>query len=253
MKILILSFKPVWNNLVALFLFLGIWSLFSLFFEPYLVPSPVAVVQHLDRLCDGFFWENLAVSLGRVVTGFGLSFGLGTFIGIVCRTLNITAVAETLLVLFQVVPGLILGVVFLLVFGVGSAAPICLIVTLSTPFIAINTANTLMKVNPVLEGVIRSFNGGFYHLLKDLYLPSLVPALKTNTTLGLVMALKIVLLGEFIASDNGIGYLLNVSKIYFNMEAVFFYLLVVLLLMVGFQMVVNTLFVIFFQKYLYPE
>ena len=36
------------------------------------------------------------------------------------------------------------------------------------------------------------------------------------------------------------------------MEAVFFYLLVVLLFMVGFQVIVNTLFVIFFQKYLYP-
>ena len=44
--------------------------------------------------------------------------------------------------------------------------------------------------------MIRSFNGGRFHLLRDLYLPALVPALKTNTTLGLVMALKIVLLGS---------------------------------------------------------
>ncbi len=253
MKTVTLFFKPVHNNLVAFLLFMGIWSLLSVFFDPYVVPSPVGVMQHLDCLCDGVFMENLGISLARILTGFGVSFVLGTAMGIASCTLGITATMETLLVLFQVIPGLILGVIFLLMFGVGSVAPVGMIVILSTPFIAINTANTLMKRNRVLEGVIRSFNGGFLHLLRDLYLPSLMPALKTNTTLGLVMALKIVLLGEFIASDNGIGYLLNTARIYFNMEAVFFYLLVVLLIMVGFQVVVNTLFVIFFQKYLYPD
>ncbi len=253
MKHLMLFFKPVQNSLAAFFLFMGIWFLLSLFFDPYIVPPPAAVIKNLDSLCNGVFMENLGISLGRILTGFGVSLVLGTAIGIVSFTLHITATVETLLVLFQVIPGLILGIVFLLMFGVGSAAPVCLIVTLSTPFIAINTANTLMKRNPVLEGVIRSFNGGFFHLLTDLYLPSLVPALKTNATQGLVMALKIVLLGEFIASDNGIGYLLNAAKIYFNMEAVFFYLLVVLLLMLCFQVVLNSLFVIFFQKYLYPD
>lgn len=191
--------------------------------------------------------------MGRILAGFTISFGLGTGIGVLSYSLKITTTVETLLVLFQVIPGLILGVVFLLIFGVGSSAPVCLIITLSTPLIAINTANTLLKKNSFLEGVIRSFNGGFRDIVLDLYLPALIPTMKTNITMGLVMALKIVLLGEFIASENGIGYLINVSKIYFNMEAVFFYLLVILLLIVGFQIVVNSLFIIFFEKYLYPD
>ncbi|WP_166405053.1 ABC transporter permease [Desulfonema ishimotonii] len=246
-------FKPVRSSLIAFFLFLALWSLLSAFFEPYIVPSPPAVIKNISVLCDAVFRENFRISLGRILAGFCVSFGLGTGIGVLSYTLRISATVETVLVLFQVMPGLILGVIFLLIFGVGSAAPVCLIVTLSTPLIAINTANTLMKKNPFLEGVIRSFNGTFRHILLDLYLPALIPTMKTNTTMGLVMALKIVLLGEFIASENGIGYLLNVSKIYFNMEAVFFYLFVILLLIVGFQIVVNSLFVIFFEKYLYPD
>lgn len=244
-----LFFKSIRNNLAAFLLFLGLWGVFSLFFEAYIVPSPVSVIQNFHGLCDVVFVENFCISLGRILTGFCLSFVLGTTIGIFSCTLNVSTTVETLLVLFQVIPGLIMGVIFLLIFGVGTAGPVCLIVTLTTPFIAINTTNTLMTKSPVLEEVIRLFHGGFKPLLLDLYIPTLVPALKTNTTLGLVMALKIVLLGEFIASDNGIGYLLNVAKIYFNMEAVFFYLFVVLLLMVGFQVIVSSLFVIFFQKY----
>lgn len=246
-------FKPVRNNLIALFLFLVLWSLLSLFFEPYIIPSPMAVIRDFRELCDSVFLENLKISIGRILVGFSISFGFGTGIGVLAYTMKIIATVETILVLFEVVPGLILGMVFLLLFGVGSGAPISLIVTLSTPLIAINTANTLMKKNPFMEGVIRSFNGSFRHILLDLYLPSLIPTMKTNATMGLVMALKIVLLGEFIASEDGIGYLLNVSKIYFNMEALFFYLFVILLLIVTCQIVVNSLFVIFFEKYLYPD
>ncbi len=246
-------FKPVRHNLVAFFLFLALWSLLSVFFESYIVPSPLTVMGNIHTLCDAVFMENLRISAGRVLMGFCISFALGTAIGILSVTLKIATTVETILVLFQVTPGLILGVVFLLIFGVGSAVPVCLIITLTTPLIAVNTANTLLKKNPLLDGVIRSFNGGFRHILLDLYLPALIPSMKTNTTLGVVMALKIVLLGEFIASENGIGYLLNVSKIYFNMEAVFFYLFVILLLIVCLQIIVNSLFVIFFEKYLYPD
>ena len=77
-------------------------------------PAPVAVINNLDCLCNGVFMENLGISLGRILTGFGVSFVLGTAIGIFSYALHITATVETLLVLFQVIPGLILGVVFLL-------------------------------------------------------------------------------------------------------------------------------------------
>lgn len=253
MRHLKIFFRPVMSNLIALFLFLVLWCILSLFFESYVIPSPLLVMENIGELCDRAFLENLRISMGRILAGFTISFGLGTGIGVLSYSLKITTTVETLLVLFQVIPGLILGVVFLLIFGVGSSAPVCLIITLSTPLIAINTANTLLKKNSFLEGVIRSFNGGFRDIVLDLYLPALIPTMKTNITMGLVMALKIVLLGEFIASENGIGYLINVSKIYFNMEAVFFYLLVILLLIVGFQIVVNSLFIIFFEKYLYPD
>lgn len=246
-------FKPICSNIMAFLLFLAFWSLLSLFFEPYIVPSPLAIMNSSEEMCDTVFLENLGISMGRIMVGFSISFSLGTATGVLACILKIMATVETVLVLFEVIPGLILGMIFLLIFGVGSAAPIALIVTLSTPLIAINTANTLMKKNPFLEGVIRSFNGSFRHILFDLYLPSLLPTMKTNATMGLVMALKIVLLGEFIASEDGIGYLLNVSKIYFDMEALFFYLFTIILIILLFQVVVNCLFIIFFEKYLYPD
>jgi ABC-type nitrate/sulfonate/bicarbonate transport system permease component len=67
------------------------------------------------------------------------------------------------------------------------------------------------------------------------------------------LGLKVVVLGEFIGSQDGLGYLLNVARIYFQMDKVFFYLIVLLLFMVLYEFFINLIFVIFFQKYLYGE
>jgi len=90
-------------------------------------------------------------------------------------------------------------------------------------------------------------------IIKDLYLPSLIPATRSNITLGMGLGLKVVVLGEFIGSQDGLGYLLNVAKIYFQMDKVFFYLIILLLFMVIFELVVNLFFILFFQKYLLSE
>ena len=245
--------RSIRGTLAAFILFLVLWGGLSCCFDAYVIPSPLKIIANSKRLLDLTFFDNAAISIMRITMGFCIAFGLGSGIGIFSAALKISSAVETFLVLFQVIPGVILGLVLLLIFGVGSTAPIVLIVILTTPIIAVNTANSLMKRNRVLEGVIRSFNGGFSHLLRDLYLPALIPAMKTNLTMGAVLSVKIILLGEFLASDSGIGYLLNISKIYFNMEAVFFYLLVILLGIVFFQIIVNTLFALFFSKYLYSE
>lgn len=246
-------FRPGGGSLAALALFLALWSLLAFFFEDYIVPSLPEVLENAGTLWDARFLRHCGATLGRIAAGFSVSFALGTLIGLLAVSLGISAGAETFLLLFQVLPGLVVGVIFLLIFGVGSLAPVCLIVTLSTPFTAINTANSLMKKNRRLEGVIRAFNGRRRHLIRDLYLPALVPTAKTNATMGLVMAVKVVLLGEFIASQDGIGHLFNVAAVYFDMKAVFFYLLLVLAFIVCSQTLINVFFERCLARYLYPD
>ena len=252
MNRLTLFLSPIRQNLIALGAFALLWSLASLCFEDYIVPSPLAVAGGLGELRDHRFAGHLLATLPRAAAGFALSLSLGTVIGAAAFVFNAQAWVETLMVLFQVLPGLVLGIVFLMVFGVGGAVPVCLIVFLTAPLIAVNTAGALMKKDPRIENVIRSFGGGRRNLVLDLYLPALVPTLRANTTLGLVMSIKVVLLGEFLACEDGIGYLLNVSRIYFDMKAVFFYILVILLFIARCQVLVSLVFTICFKKYLYP-
>jgi NitT/TauT family transport system permease protein len=252
MKQLLIYFKPFVRTLFSLGAVMAAWWISSLFFDPYVLPSPVETLAHLDRLCTPALAGHIGQTLARVLAGFAVSFAAGTIIGILAHVLTLTAWVENLMMMIQVLPGIIIGVIFLLMTGVGSLAPILLIITLTTPFISVNTASALAKTDPLMEGVIRSFGGTRWDAVRDLYLPHLVPAMRASAAMGTTMAMKVAILGEFIASENGLGYQINVSRIYFNMEEVFFYLAVILVVVLGFQLIIHAVFFLFLKKYFYP-
>lgn len=253
MKHLKIFFISIRNNLIAFALFIASWSLLAIFFDDYIIPSPWAVYQVSGQLGTMQFLQHLQATLYRIFWGFTGAFILGTIIGLISYSFRIKDYMETTMVLFQVLPGIIIGIIFLMIFGIGDLAPIALIICLTTPLVAINTATTLLKKNLLLEQMIIVSGGGRFQIIRDLYIPSLIPTLRGNCTIGMGSAVKIVVLGEFISSENGIGYLLNVSRIYFNMNEVFFYLVILLVLILVFQILITIFFMIFFQRFLYPD
>ncbi len=231
---------------------MGVWSVASFFFDPFILPSPLEIMQDLDRLCHPRLMDHLNITLFRVFWGFSVSFAAGTSTGTLGHVLKITPWVERFMMMAQVVPGVILGVILLLMVGQGSKVPVMLIIVLTTPLIAMNTGTALARRNPAMEGVILSLGGTRRHLVRDLYLPMLVPAMRSNAGIGMAMAVKVVVLGEFIAADNGLGHLINVARIYFNMADVMFYVVIILVLILGFQLMIDAVFFLFLKKYFYP-
>jgi NitT/TauT family transport system permease protein len=241
------------SNTVGLLLLLGIWFVASLFFPPYILPSPASVLGELPAYLSGDLPHHLALTLYRVLAGFACAFLLGTAFGILAFVLGATQHLGTFMVALQVIPGTILGIIFLLVLGIGSGVPIALVAFLTVPTIAINTANALAKKDIALEQYLISAGGRKADLVRYVYLPTLIPTFQSNLTIGFGLSLKIVVLGEFIGSQEGIGYLLNVARIYFNMGEVLFYLFIVLLVAALFQVSQSLLFALSLEKYFYPE
>jgi NitT/TauT family transport system permease protein len=253
MKRLTPFFISIRNNVVAFVLFLALWFVLSFFFAAYVVPSPIAVFRNAGSYLSQEFLQHFAVTIYRVGAGFLYAFCIGTLLGLAASAINKTQHLNTLLVLLQVIPGTILGIIFLLIFGIGSRVPIAMVSFLTLPVIAINTSNALSKKSYLLEQYVHSIGGTRRHLMRYIHIPALIPTFQSNLTIGFGLSLKIVILGEFIGSQDGIGYLLNLSKIYFKMDEVFFYLFVILLIMVCFQIGQNILFTVFLGKYFYPE
>lgn len=239
------------NELIAFLLFMGLWVVVALFHPIYIIPSPLAVAASYPAFLPQDFSHHLAASGFRVLIGFGLSFSVGVLLGILVFTKKWAQTVNALMSALNVLPGMVLGVIFLLVFGIGDATPIALVAFLTLPTITINTINGLSKRDTALEHYLTSISAQKSHFIQYLYLPALVPTLLSNLSIGMGLAIKIVLMGEFIGSQDGLGYLLNVARMTFDMKEVFFHLVVLLLFMLVFQSAVSLLSTSLLRRYFY--
>ncbi len=238
---------------VGILVILVIWGGVSTFYPPYIIPSPVETLKGISSELPVGLSGHLAVTLYRILTGFLIAFLLGTFGGILSMLARADKPVNSLMVALQVVPGTILGVIFLLMFGIGSATPILLVAFLTLPTLAINTTNGISKRNTGTENYLHSIKASKWQIIRYSYLPALVPVIQSNLSLGISMAVKVVVLGEFIGSQDGLGYLLNRARIIFNMQEVFFYLLLLMAFSLAFQAIQSLVFTVSLKKFAYPE
>ncbi len=241
------------NNILGPALLIALWVLLARLYPRYIIPSPAAVLSAAPTLMTAALPHHLALTLGRVAAGLGLAFVLGSALGIGAYLLNLTESLNSLMGALQAIPGIILGVVFVLALGIGSQVPVALIAAMTLPTIAVNTGSGLARRNAGLEEYMRAAGAGKADLVRLLYLPTLVPTVQANLTLGFGLALKVVVLAEFIGAQDGLGYLLNIAALYFNMKEVLFYLCIVLLLTVAFEIAQSFVFRTYLARFFFPD
>ncbi len=243
--------KYLLKTVSPLLLLLLVWSLLSLFFESYILPSPLRVAAIAPKLLEDEFLRNWQLSLLRVFTGAFVSFILGTLLAVIAAVLKVHRFAESLHTMGQTIPAVVVAILLVIMVGTGSMVPVLLIVIMVTPFVALQTMAGLQSHDPLLTMVIKSTGGSHKELVRDLYIPKLIPIMRSTAIVSATMAVKVCILGEFIGAENGIGFLFNVARIYLNMDEVLLYVVVIVLQMFCFQLVIDGWFRLFLQKYFY--
>jgi len=208
------------------------------------------VISQADNLIDSEFLSHLQQTLFRLFSGFVIAFIIASILGIFAYALHIFEYAENVLSLFQVIPGAILAIIFLIIFGVGDKVPIAMIIAMSIPIMAINTSTGLRGINREQQEVVYVFGGSMTQVIRYVYLPALIPVFRSNFLIGTGLALKVIVLGEYIGCEDGIGFLLNNARTLFQMDRVFFYLLIIMLIALILQIIINLIFVELFRKYI---
>jgi ABC-type nitrate/sulfonate/bicarbonate transport system permease component len=241
------------NEAIGLGLILVAWCVSALFYPAYIIPAPWTVIASAGSSLPADLPRHLFITLYRVLAGFSLSLLMGTLVGFLAYRRQWGGQMTSLMNALQVLPGTVLGVIFLLMFGAGHITPILLIASVVLPTVAINTNNGLSTRDLKLEEYLRSIGSNRTALLSNVYLPALVPVLQSNLSLGMGMATKVVVLGEFIGSQDGLGFLLNTARMFLNMKEVFFYLLILLVFTLVFQAMQSLFFSTFLRKYFLAE
>lgn len=245
-----LFIKSINKNIVGFLVFLLLWTVLSLIFPEYIVPSPWNVISKINSSFDHVFFHHYLLTLSRLMRGFLLAFTISIILGIFSFRLRFFDYTENVLSLFQVIPGAILAIIFLIIFGIGDGVPIAMIIAMSIPIMTINTTTALRNVSHELEEVVYVFGGSTPQVFRYVYIPALIPVFRSNFLIGSGLALKVIVLGEYIGCEDGVGFLLNNARTLFQMEQVFFYLLMIMITALIIQLLINIIFIRLFRKYL---
>lgn len=189
--------------------------------KEYVLPAPG---DALAALFDPKYrWlNNTLVTLTTVAGAFVISAVLGVFLGVVVVWHNLLErTVMPILVLFYALPKVALAPLFVLWLGQGIVPNMLIAVTVSFFPMVINTATGLSKVGPDLIDLVRSLKGTRAQIFTKIRLSNATPyifaGLKLNATLSVIGAI----VGEFVASEAGLGALIIIGGVTLDTPAIF--------------------------------
>lgn len=204
--------KPLLGAL-AVVLFLAAWQAIFLFvpFNPLFISKPSLIgAGFIDLIDSGDLAHDLSVSAVPFFYGFGAAVLVGVPLGIVMGWRKCVGYAlDPLMTVFYASPLVALAPLVVIFFGVGVFGKAMIIFFLSVfPFV-FNTYAGVRSVDPLLVNVVRSLGGGEWDLYRKVIFPSVLPYVVAASRIAVGRALIGVLVGEFFAASEGIGYAIS--------------------------------------------
>lgn len=188
---------------------LGLWQLLSgRVFPSFLVSSPTDVASKLvDVLRTGTMWGDISVTVQELLVGYaigvvcgalvGWSLGISRFFGSVC---------EPIINAINGIPKIALAPVFLLWFGLGIWSKVAQASMVVFFVMFYNVYMGMRNVPEPLVNVIRVLGGSRTFIIRKVVFPSLAAPIFAGLKAGVPFAMIGVIVGEFVAADQGVGY-----------------------------------------------
>jgi ABC-type nitrate/sulfonate/bicarbonate transport system ATPase subunit/ABC-type nitrate/sulfonate/bicarbonate transport system permease component len=217
----------------GLLIFFALWWGGSLLAGPTVLPGPRAV---LARLAEGElyrrFFPEVGLTLVRALAGFSLAWVLSFPLGLLMGANRAAGrMGFFPLFLFQGAPPLLWITPLVLWLGTrGAAAPaVAFLVTM--PLLTSHIYEARRQIPEQAHQMFLIYNPRRSTLWRELYLPRLLPAVRTNIHLGIMTSIKSAMVAEWFAAQNGFGRVINTFYQFFDLESFFVWALLFLLSM----------------------
>ncbi len=191
--------------------------------SPFFFGQPVAVMAQVwDWFATGMIFPHLATTLIETV----LAFVTGTLLGMVVGLwLGLNREAALLLKPFlnamNSMPRVVLAPIFAVWFGLGILSKVALGVTLVFFLVFFNVFQGVREVSPVVLANARMLGANRRQLLATVYIPSATSWVFSSLHASVGMAFVGAVVGEYLGSARGVGYLILQAEGVFDVNAVF--------------------------------
>ena len=205
---------------------LGLWQLFAtvpvfgrLLLPPFFFSNPVDVgSQILDWFRTGVIWKHLAITLWESILAFAIGSSGGVLVGFwFARQPRVAAVFDPYVKMANALPRVVLAPIFTLWLGLGIWSKVALGVTLVFFIVFFNVYQGVKEVSRTVLANGRMLGMSERQLMRHVYWPSALTWMfsSLHTSVGFAVV------GEYLGSAAGLGYLIQQAEGVFDVAGVF--------------------------------
>jgi ABC-type nitrate/sulfonate/bicarbonate transport system permease component len=213
---------------IGIAVLLAIWQLMSVAYDlQQILPPPLAVARTTINtltlsgeqrwLYGPNIYEQLGSSFVRAISGFAIAAAfaipLGLFVG---RIRAVREYVDPVIRALYPIPGIAWIPLAILWFGLGNTAVIFVVFIAEFFPLYFNTEAGARNINPILIDAARCFGAKRLTLLRRVILPASIPYIITGMRIALGGAWRMIVAGEMLASQSGIGSILMESRYQFR-------------------------------------
>lgn len=200
------------------------WELLAKYkiINTFITSSPSNVIKTIISLYkDNNLFNNIWTTIYETI----ISFGIGTIIGIVTAIILwwnnfIYKVVDPYLTVLNSLPKIALGPIIIIFFGANIKSIIIMALLISVIVTIITVYNGFISTDKNRINLLKSFSASKYQIFKMVILPSSYSTIISSLKINISMTLIGVIMGEFLVSKKGIGYLINYGSQVFNLNLV---------------------------------
>ena len=211
-------------RLSLLIILVGLWEVAASlrWIDPFIMSSPSRIVKTIVSLYqDGVLFMHIGVTLWETIAGFTLGTLLGVGIAIVLWWSPMVArTLDPYLVVLNSLPKIALGPVIIIWVGAGEGAIITMALLISVIVTVLNVLNGFLEVSEEKIMLMRTFGATRLQILKMVILPSSIPSIISALKINVGMTWVGVIVGEYLVSKAGLGYLIVYGGQVFKLDLV---------------------------------
>lgn len=223
--------------------FISIWELLSKLkiIDTFLLSSPSNILNTIISL---FKSHNLFIHIFITLKEIIISFILGNIIGFIISSIlwfnkKLSKILDPYLTIINSLPKVAFGPLIIILVGANTKSIILMSLLISS-IISILNMNTFFKnTDKNMIKIIKTMGGTKYDIFFRVVIPSNLNYIIDSFKVNISMCFVGVIMGEFLVSKEGIGYLINYGSQIFNMNLVQTGIILLIILTIILYLIIN--------------
>ena len=188
----------------------------------FVFSSPSQILETIINLAKtNELWGHIFITMEEVIIAFSLGILLGFGVAIILYELpTLAKVLDPFLTMINSLPKVALGPLIIIIAGANMKSIIIMALLINLIISIITIYNGFINVDPTKVKLIKTFSNKRSILLTKLVIPNSYNTIVSSLKLNISMSLIGVIMGEFLVSQKGIGYLIIYGTQVFNLSLV---------------------------------